>query len=168
MSTGLGGRKGRIITLTTLDVQSPRLPSLVDSSSLQRKGERWEDWLSSWSGCLTTAASRGPGPWGLTLSWVQSYLATAYVIREVRSGCSQVKIRLATHTGFPSWPRAWSMSHAQKLCSVAPWCLVWEWVRVGLNLTFLLEWPRQSETLPPIRLCTSALSSTSEGGGDQS
>lgn len=72
------------------------------------------------------------------------------------------------HTGFPSWPRTWSMSHAQKLCSVAPWCLVWEWVRVGLNLTFLLEWPRQSETLPPIRLCTSALSSTSEGCGDQS
>lgn len=30
------------------------------------------------------------------------------------------------HTGFPSWPRAWRMSHAQKLCSVAPWCLVWE------------------------------------------
>lgn len=39
----MGDRKGRIITLTTLDVQSPRLPSLVDSSSLQRKGERWED-----------------------------------------------------------------------------------------------------------------------------
>lgn len=38
----------------------------------------------------------------------------------------------------------------------------------GLGLTFLLEWPRQSETLPPIRLCTSALSSMSEGGGDQS
>lgn len=37
------------------------------------------------------------------------------------------------HTGFSSWPRVWCMSHGQKLCSVAPWCLVWEWVRVGEN-----------------------------------
>lgn len=65
------------------------------------------------------------------------------------------------------------------LCSGAPWWSIWECAEAwdgstqGLQptpapLTFLLDGPRPSETLPPIKLCTSALSSRSEGGGDQS
>jgi hypothetical protein len=71
----------------------------------------------------------------------------------------------------------WRGEIAHTITSCAPeppGVLLWNWSQCGARtypdsrLTFLLEWPRQSETLPLIRLCTSALSSNSEGDGDQS